>query len=128
MVFVELKMKRHPKTKEILAEMERWTKKSRWQKYCSCDETAKIYTCLYHKTHSLIENNGQCGGEAYLSEEYFIDLPSSECCMIINGLLHFIPVGCTQRTGSDAIYAYCARPGVGKVVKHKIGNCPLARD
>ena len=101
----------HPKTKEILVEMELWT---------TVDEWAKEPLNIWHEIEDSLGIDLDC---------YHKDWGSNlvEGVLVTGGnVLHFIPSGC----GGDnkPTYAYCARPGVGKVIKHKIGNCPLRKE
>ena len=102
--------KRHPKTKEILAEMELWTTVDEWP-----DEPLKVW----HEIEASLGIDLSCDhtdwGDILVNGEY----------VAVGNVLHFIPSGCY---GKQSIYAYCARPGVGKVIKHKIGNCPLRKE
>ncbi len=114
-------MKRHPKTKEILAEMEWWAKKKTWN--IDEEEIHKLICEAYHPypQHPWGPTNLQDWDGIYLRfseyfQSYLRGLESQQA-------LHFVPRGC-----EGMVMVYCARPGVGKVVKHKIGNCPLARE
>ncbi len=102
-------MKRHPQTKEILKEMERWAKKKKW---------SPIYDTV------IIKPFNKFFGSHYDRREYLMGFYQGEPPHLTEALcIHFIPTTCE----GNAVYAYCARPGVGKVIKHKIGNCPLVR-
>lgn len=112
-------MKRHPKTKEILAEMEWWAKKKKWN--TSPSEIHELICGAYHPypQHPWgLDNRKDWDGICLRFSEYFqtYDTPDQQA-------LHFVPRGCV-----GLVMTYCARPGVGKVVKHKIGNCPLAKE
>ena len=100
----------HPKTKEILHEMELWTLVDEWP-----DEPLQIW----HEIEDSLGIELSCGykdwGDVFVDGKY----------TAVGDVLHFIPSSCY---GNEPIYAYCARPGVGKVVKHRIGNCPLAKE
>ena len=96
-------MKRHPKAKEILVEMEI---------YAKSDEEVFV-------------NLGWVVGNNLVP--YFKRRVRGE--RINEKVIHFIPSGCKgfAKKWMNS-YTYCARPGVGKVIKHKIGNCPLAKE
>ncbi|MDA2916658.1 hypothetical protein MYX64_07465 [Nitrospinae bacterium AH_259_B05_G02_I21] len=102
-------MKRHPKTPEILAEMERWAKKKAWR----------------IKVKELYEELDRAAGQ-YMTHDYVLWAYGLEDPMP-NGqprVIHFIPTGCE----SKAVYAYCAYPNSKRVIKHKIGNCHIAKE
>ena len=103
--------KRHPKTKEILAEMELWTTVDEWP-----DDPLKIW----HEIEDSLGIDLDCcykdWGDVLIEGEH----------VTIGNVLHFVPLGCGL--DKNPVYAYCARPGTGKVVKHRIGNCPLRKE
>ncbi|KKN79614.1 hypothetical protein LCGC14_0338180 [marine sediment metagenome] len=114
-------MKRHPKTKEILKEMEWWAKQKEWNS--SPDEIHELICGAYHPypQHPWGASNLMDWDGIHLRfSEYFQTY--SEEAGDNRQALHFVPRGC-----AGLVMTYCARPGVGKVVKHKIGNCPLAK-
>ena len=110
-------MKRHPKTKEILAEMEKWAKKKKWPSEPS--PWSLLMTNIQGSTphHAKQDRDEPPNPAFWIADEVQAVGPGGD-------VIHFIPIGCE----SGATYTYCARPGVGKVVKHKIGNCPLAKE
>ena len=122
MGFVELKMKRHPKTKEILAAMDKWAKKKRWP---TNSFPNKLYTPLnMHRDFEEILGENLWGPDEYAGNYLYNEVRNKKGWSYRATVLHFISTGC----GKGACYAYCARPGAGKVTKHKIGNCPLAKN
>ncbi len=106
--------KRHPRTKEILAEMEKWAKKKVWPE-CPLAVWHDIEECLGIKLSVSLKD----WAGIYVGAFDDLDYEDNDLSVI-----HFLPTGCK----STPYYAYCARPGVGKVIKHKIGNCPLAKE
>ncbi len=112
--------KRHSKTKEILAEMSKWAKKKEWP----------VCPPIYHGLHFSGIGCG-CVWEMMLDKLCDSDDEKEAFCEDVDSFgfaIHFIPRGCSQSTSLGEKFAYCARPGVGKVVKHKIGNCPLSKE
>jgi len=101
-VAILLDMNRHPKTKEILAEMEIYAKSDE-EVFVNLGWTTGFSVVTYFKRRIRGER-------------------------INEKVIHFIPSGCKgfAKKWMNS-YVYCARPGGGKVIKHKIGNCPLAR-
>lgn len=127
-------IKRHPKTKEILEEMEEWAKKKDWawddikcldegfRSDCDHDECKLCQLANISKNHERYL-------PWYLSLGFTInpaikDADDNYKLLDLHAVMHFIPTGC--KGGST--YTYCARPGTGGVIRHKIGNCPLAKE
>ncbi|KKL58089.1 hypothetical protein LCGC14_2228880 [marine sediment metagenome] len=103
-------MKRHPKTKEILTAMDKWAKEDNWP-----DGPLRVW-------HKIEDSLGLDSISVYYKDWSSVYIGGEYEEPKLN-VIHFLPNGCE----SDDKYAYCARPGAGKVTKHKIGNCPLAK-
>ena len=131
-------MKRHPETKKILAVMERWAKRKKWtrefyqknilhlEQELGVQYRCRCLSCRLERLEDYTQH-----GRHYTF--YFsigrvlvgLEKVDSVFTNYIDGeVVHFIPTSCKNL----ATFAYCARPNTGKVIKHKIGNCPLARE
>lgn len=101
-------IKRHPKTKEIITEMDKWAKGRGWNGQ----------DAWYGVTDAIDPERLYTRHTYYLMDLYFDGYDN-----LGGDVLHFVSLGCDHGK-----MAYCARPGTGKVVKHRIGNCPLAKE
>jgi len=116
-------MKPHPEIKKILAEMEKWAKKKTWRQ--KNPARAQVFLRLHLKAWRKFGSGSIFKDCNWYIFSKFPDPTKPIWDVKPSKVIHFIPMGCHNW---EPFYTYCARPGVGKVIKHKIGNCPLAKE